>query len=98
MAANIKISPILKNLAKSAGYISADIFKSYAPTMSSLAETAKETATSGYQAIKDFNSSSSDSDGFSVKGFKNKAGEFIKNTWNNTIEDLKTGKIYNKER
>lgn len=94
---NVKVSSYLKNLTKSLGYISYDTFKSYAPTMASLGESAKEGISSGYQAIKDFTSSDSSSD-FSFKGITGKAGDFIKNTWNNTIDDLKTGKIYNKER
>ena len=94
---NVKVSSYLENLGKSLGYIGYDVLKSYAPTMVSLGETTKEGISSGYQAIKDFTSSSSDSD-FSFKGITGKAGEFIKNTWNNTIDDLKTGKIYNKER
>ena len=94
---SVRVNSYMKNLAKSAGYISMDIFKSYAPTMSSLASSTKEAASNGYQAIKDFTSSSNDSD-FSFKGIKNKSGEVINNMWKNTVEDLKSGKIYNKER
>ena len=93
----VRANSYMRNLAKSAGYISMDIFKSYAPTMSSLASSTKEAASAGYQAIKDFTSSSNDSD-FSFKGIKSKSGEVINNVWKNTIEDIKSGKIYNKER
>lgn len=93
----VRVSSYMKNLAKSAGYISLDVFKSYAPTMSSLASTTKEASSSAYQAIKDFTSSSNDSD-FSFKGIKDKSGQVLGNIWKNTIDDLRTGKIYNKER
>lgn len=93
----VRVNSYMKNLAKSAGYIGMDIFKSYAPTMTSLASSTKEAASTGYQAIRDFTSSSNDSD-FSFKGIKNKSGEVINNMWKNTVEDLKSGKIYNKER
>ena len=82
---NVKVSSYLENLGKSLGYIGYDVLKSYAPTMVSLGETTKEGISSGYQAIKDFTSSSSDSD-FSFKGITGKAGEFIKNTWNKIRE------------
>ena len=93
----VRVNSYMKNLAKSAGYIGMDIFKSYAPTMTSLASSTKEAAANGYQAIKDFTSSSNDSD-FSFKGITGKSGEIISNMWKNTVEDLKSGKIYNKER
>jgi hypothetical protein len=94
---NVRLSSYTKNLGKSLGYIGMDIFRSYAPVMSSLASTSKEAASSGYQAIKDFTDSSNTSD-FSFKSMKSKTGEIASNVWKNAIDDLKTGKIYNKER
>lgn len=93
----ITIPTYVKNLGKSLGYIGSDVFSSYAPTMASLAKTTKEATSSTYQAIKDFTSSSSSSD-FSFKGITSKGGELASNIWKNTIDDIKTGKIYNKER
>jgi len=97
MATNVRVNSYMKNLAKSAGYIGFDVLKSYAPVMTSLAKSSKEATQSTYQAIKDFTSSSSSSD-FSFDGIKEKTGQSISNVWKNTIDDLKTGKIYNKER
>jgi len=93
----ITIPTYVKNLGKSLGYIGSDVFSSYAPTMASLAKTTKEATSSTYQAIKDFTSSSGSSD-FSFKGITSKGGELASNIWKNTIDDIKTGKLYNKER
>ena len=98
MAINkVKVDSYTKNLMKSFGYISTDVLSSYAPTIASLARSTKEAASSSYQAIKDFTSTSSSS-AFSFNGIKEKGGEIASNIWKNTIDDLKTGKIYNKER
>ena len=45
---NVRLSSYTKNLGKSLGYIGMDIFRSYAPVMSSLASSSKEAASSGY--------------------------------------------------
>ena len=92
---NFSIPSYVKNLAKSAGYIGIDVFKEYAPTMKSVISNTKETSEDLFMAIKDFTSSSSD---FSIQNIYGKGKDIASNTWKNAIEDLKTGKIYNKER
>lgn len=94
---NVYFNSYMKNLARSAKYIGMDVFKSYAPVMTELASSSKEAASNGYQAIKAFTDTSGSSD-FSFKNITNKGGQAISNIWKNTIDDLKTGKIYNQER
>jgi len=98
MASNdITFSSYMKNLMKSAGYISSDILKTYAPTMTSVVKNTKETSEEIYTAISDFTSKSSNSD-ISLNNFIDKGKNIALNTWNNAIDDIKQGKIYNKER
>ena len=92
----ITISTYVKNLGKSLGYIGSDVFASYAPTLTALGKTTKEATQNSFQTIKDFTTGSTSD--FSFKGVANKGGEIASNVWKNTIDDIKTGKIYNKER
>ena len=86
----------LKNVGKSFGYATADIFKQAMPVVGSMAEEAKEFSTDLYDSIKDFKAKAVGFDG--QEGFLKDINEAIKETKTNFISDIKTGKWYNKQR
>ena len=96
MAERVTVSSYTKNLIKSAGYIGMDILGSYAPTITNLGRKTTETTKSIYESIKNF--TAPDSSDINFKSITDKGKSFASNAWNNIVEDLKTGKIYNKER
>ena len=97
MAKSVNVSSYMKNLIKSGGYVAVDLFKSYAPTMSILGEKTKDATTTAYKAIKDFVGPENTSS-FSFKNLVQSGKDTAKNVWSNMLDDLKTGKLYNKER
>lgn len=89
MAQKVRITSYMRNVGRSLGYTVKDLVSEYAPTMDSIARETKST----YQDIK-----------FSLQDMKNSSSNYIKdfnsgsNFLSNSLEDLKTGKWYNKER
>ena len=59
---NVRITSYMKNLARSTKYIGIDVFKSYAPVMTSFSKTVKDNVSDSYQSIKDFTASDNDDD------------------------------------
>ena len=87
MAQKVKITAYMRNVGRSFGYVVKDVVGDYAPTMKSILSETKST----YQDIK-----------FSMQEMKTRN---ISNSFNsspniltNTLDDLKSGKWYNKER
>ena len=84
-----------KNVAKSTGYISGNILKGLNPTMTSFVQSNASSIKEMYDNVKDFkhNSKSKFAD------FKDSEyGKFVTEIGKNAIDDLKTGKWYNKDR
>ena len=85
----------IKNVGKSLGYASIDVLKEKNPVFADFAETNGELATEMYKSVKDLKKT--------IKGLPNKVmesevGKFAVTYKNNLLEDLKSGKFYNKER
>lgn len=85
-----------KNVAKSIGYATVDIFKQSMPTISSMAKEAKEYGSELYESIKDFKANAVGIDG--QKGFLEEPLKIAKDTRDNFLSDIRTGKWYNKQR
>lgn len=85
----------LSNVAKSVKYASVDILKDLNPVIADTIETNADVAKVTYSTIKNFKQ-------VSVRAAKtlseSQVGELAKTAKNNLLEDLKTGKFYNKER
>ena len=86
----------LKNVGKSFGYATVDIFKEAMPTVKSMTEEAKEFSSDLYESIQDFKGKAVGFDG--QDGFLKDIKDAIKDTRTNFISDIKTGKWYNKQR
>ena len=95
---NLNIEPFgySKNVAKSIGYATVDIFKQSMPTISSMAKEAKEYGSELYESIKDFKANAVGIDG--QKGFLEEPLKIAKDTRDNFLSDIRTGKWYNKQR
>ena len=90
MAQNIKVSSYMKNVGKSMGYAVGDVFTKYNPTLSSIAKSSKETYRKARISMMEINTNSVSN---ATKSFTSSD-----NVFSNVIDDLKTGKWYNKER
>ena len=91
----INLSNYIKNLGKSVGYSAIEKIKAMNPATVSLIEANKDLTKDLYKNVKDYKSI--------VKNIPNaiRENEYYKiaNTgFNNVLEDLRTGKLYNKER
>ena len=85
-----------KNVGKSFGYASIDIFKEALPSVTSMVESAKDFSSDLYQSIKDFQSKATGLD--DNGGFSKDVAKVLSDTKKNFISDIKTGKWYNKQR
>ena len=85
----------ISNVGKSFGYAMVDNIKSYNPVISSLASEIKSTKDEAYETIKDFSFSKGNIDGKALSG---KVKDTVKSTWKNTMDDLKSGNWYNKQK
>ena len=86
----------VKNVGKSFGYASIDIFKEAMPSITSMASNAKELSSDLYQSVKDFKAKAIGIDG--EEGFGKDIVKVLEDTKANFISDIKTGKWYNKQR
>lgn len=84
-----------KNVLRSAGYISAETIKGINPTLTSFISDTASYSKEMYSNVRDFKSILKQKI-TDVGG--NKAWDELKNTKGNILDDLKTGKFYNKER
>ena len=93
MATAFKSSTLsyVRNVGKSLGYVTLDILKDKTPYLTSVFKESKETAQDIYQSIKEFKSGK-------TTDVKSMGKEALDNLFKNTINDLKTGNYYNKER
>ena len=85
-----------KNVGKSFGYASIDIFKEALPSVTSMVESAKDFSSDLYQSIKDFQSKATGLD--DNGGFSKDVAKVLSDAKKNFISDIKTGKWYNKQR
>lgn len=85
----IKTTTYLKNVGKSFGYAMGDVFDDLLPTVGSLKKSVKDTYQEAKSSMRKINTSSISS---STKSFGNNQ------SFMNIIDDLKTGKWYNKDR
>lgn len=84
-----------KNVAKSSGYISVNILKGLNPTMTNFITSNASSIKEMYENVKDFKNTAKTK----IEEFKDSEyGKFAKEMGQNAIEDLKSGKWYNKER
>jgi cell wall-associated NlpC family hydrolase len=88
-------SSYIKNVGKSFGYTLGKSLESYNPVLKSLLQETKENAETIYDTVKSF---SFDKPSFDEKSLKGNVKDSIKDIWDNTKSDLKSGKWYNKER
>ena len=88
MAKSVKVTSYLKNVGASFGYVVKDVVADYNPTLREIISDTKYT----YQDAKDTISRiKNDNISNAVKDFKSNT-----NILSNTIDDLKSGKWYNK--
>lgn len=82
----------IKNVAKSTGYAINDIAHSMAPNFFEMKDDAKSVADDLYRQIKEFGGPSGE------KSAIGKAKDTVNDVFKNMLEDISTGKFYNKER
>ncbi len=88
-AQKIRTNTYLKNVGKSFGYAMGDVFDDLLPTVGSLKKSVKDTYQEAKSSMRKIDTSSLSS---STKSFASNQ------TFMNIIDDLKTGKWYNKDR
>lgn len=89
MAQKVKVSTYLRNVGKSFGYAVGDTVGEMMPVVRDVARDTKSTYQDAKSSIRDISSSIRDA----AKNFGNDA-----NILSNTLDDLKSGNWYNKER
>lgn len=85
----------IKNVGKSIGYASVSVFKEKNPVFADFAETNGELVTDMYKSVKDLKKNIKR---LPEKIMESEYGQFGKTYLENLMDDLKTGKLYNKER
>ena len=85
----------LRNVGKSFGYAAIDVFNQYNPTVSALFSETKSLSSDLYQSIKDF---SAKKVSFNENSLVGQIRGAAKDVINNTIADIKSGNLYNKQR
>ena len=89
------VKEYIKNLAKSVGYAAVDTTKMQAPAFKDFLETNEELFSDVYHGIRDITGTIDKAKKIVMDSQIYKTGDLaIHNAW----EDIKTGKIYNKER
>ena len=89
------VKEYIKNLTKSVGYAAVDTTKMQAPTFKDFLETNEELFSDVYHGIRDITGTIDKAKKIVMDSQIYKTGDLaIHNAW----EDIKTGKIYNKER
>lgn len=85
----------IKNVGKSVGYASFDIAKKTIPVFNEFAETNGELASDMYKSVRNLKKKVKDAPN---KVMNSKYGQFGTTLIDNLKSDLKSGKLYNKER
>jgi len=85
----------IKNIGKSVTYASMDVFKEMNPVFNDFAQTNGELAGDMYKAIKNIKKNAKD---IPSKVMNSKYGEFGRTAIDNIFDDIKSGKLYNKDR
>ncbi len=85
----------MRNVGRSFGYAMVDSVKSMNPTVTALFKTTAEQSRDLYQSVKNFDAKSL---GFEDSDLKGTLGQAVKDLKNNALEDIRTGKWYNKDR
>lgn len=85
----------IKNVGKSAGYVSFNVVKNMNPVLKEFAETNADVTTTAYRTVRDLKKN--------IKRMpevisESEYGKLGKSLLDNIMDDLKTGKFYNKER
>ena len=89
------VKEYIKNLAKSVGYAAVDTTKMQAPAFKDFLETNEELFSDVYHGIRDITGTIDKAQKIVMESQIYKTGDLaLHNAW----EDIKTGKIYNKER
>lgn len=91
MAQKVRPSTYSRNVAKSFGYAIGDIFDEYLPTVTAIGRGVKNTYSSAKMSMQKMRSNTVSTN---TKSFNSSEQSMI----TNLIDDLKTGKWYNKER
>lgn len=89
-----RVTSYTKNLAKSFGYALGDVFKEYNPVVFNMSKEVAESSKELYQGIKSFAFEKSST----TEGLLGDAKGFVDSAWKNALDDIKSGKWYNKER
>ena len=89
-----RVTSYTKNLAKSFGYALGDVFKEYNPVIFNMSKEVAESSKELYQGIKSFAFEKSSAS----EGLLGDAKGFVDSAWKNALDDIKSGKWYNKER
>lgn len=90
-----KMSSYMRNVGRSFGYAMVDSVKSMNPTVTALFKSTAEQSKDLYQSVKNFDAKSL---GFEDSDLKGTLGQALKDLKNNALDDIRTGKWYNKER
>ena len=85
----------IANIGKSVKYSSIDAFKEMNPVVKSFYETNNDIIKDTYIAMKDIKNTAKNS---YTKAMESPVAGLAKNYYNNLIDDIKTGKFYNRER
>ena len=85
----------ISNVGKSMGYATVDVLKEMNPSITSFADTNADIAKTAYNSIRHINRTTKN---IYSKVSASKYGELAKNLKKNIFEDIKSGRIYNKER
>lgn len=90
-----KMYSYMRNVGRSFGYAMVDSVKSMNPTVTALFKTTAEQSRDLYQSVKNFDAKSL---GFEDSDLKGTLGQAVKDLKNNALDDIRTGKWYNKDR
>lgn len=91
MAQKVKVPTYLKNVGKSLGYAVGDVFETYNPTVTKIAKESKNAMSSVKASMNKMKTGASTA---ATRQFNSSS----ESAFNNLIDDLKTGKWYNKDR
>jgi hypothetical protein len=85
----------MRNVGKSFGYALGDSLKDMNPTVTAMFRSTAEQSKELYQSVKNFDAKSL---GFQDSDLKGTISQGLKDLRNNALEDIRTGKWYNKDR
>ena len=90
-----KMFSYMRNVGKSFGYAMVDSVSTMNPTVTALFKSTAEQSKELYSSVKNFDAKSL---GFESGDLKGTLGQAVKDIRNNALDDIRTGKWYNKER